>query len=160
MGLRIDNNIQVDNNIINNLCNKVQSFSSKILNLETNEFADYLNENYENIDKNKDKSLNSNEIKTSIQNNSNNKELEALINNNNIEKLISNVDINNDNLVTKNETTPESNIPNILKGALREIQNTKNLETTAINLAQNLCQNYYLSPQITNLTTNAVSYLI
>lgn len=54
----------------------------------------------------------------------------------------------------------ETKTENLLKSSLREIQNTMNFTLTAQNLAQNLCKNYNVSPVVTSMATQAVSYIL
>ena len=65
----------------------------------------------------------------------------------------------NDGAITKDETDPDSNVPDILKSALREIQTTKDFGLAAQNFTLNMCKNYYANPTLTSLATNAVSCL-
>lgn len=160
MGIQV-NDTNLQNGIINNLYTKVQGYTSQFLNTDTREFADYLNKNFDSIDKNSDSSLSKDEISASIKREARNQELQKLIDNNSLEKMFANIDTNDDGSISKSETDPNSNVPGLLKNAYREIQNnSQNWGNTAINLAQNLCKNYYASPAMTSLATSAVSALV
>ncbi len=157
MGISIGNEVNAQNAILNNLYSSVRGLSSQFLNTGTREFASILKENFDSIDKNADNKISTEELaKADIRN----QELKKLIDNKNIEKTITDIDTNADGVISFSEVNPESNVPNILKSALREIQTTKDFGSSTINLAQNLCRNYYASPNMTNLATNAISALM
>ena len=157
MGISIDNEINSQNAILNNLYSSVRGVSSQFLNTGTREFASVLRENFDSIDKNADNKISKEELaKADIRN----QELKKLIDNQNIEKTMANWDTNEDGSISFSEVNPNSNVPDLLKSALREIQTTKNFGSSAMNLAQNLCKNYYASPAMTSLATNAVSALM
>lgn len=160
MGLQINNGVQLENSIINNLYNKVQGYTSNFLNTDTRDFADYLKTNYDSIDENNDSVLSQKEIVAATARDIRNEELKKLLDNNSIEKLTANIDTNNDGQITYNETDPSSNVNNILKSSLREIQTTQNMGQAALNLAQNMCKNYYASPAMTSLATSAINCLL
>lgn len=161
MGLQLNNEVNIQNTLINNLYSKVQGYTSQFLNTDTSEFASHLKNNYDKIDKNADNSLSKNEINASVKNEARNPELQKLIDNNNLEKMFANIDTNEDGGISYKETNPNSNVPDMLKSAYREIQNnSQNWGSTAINLTQNLCKNYYASPAMRSLATSAVSALI
>lgn len=157
MGISIGNEINSQNAILNNLYSSVRGVSSQFLNTGTREFASVLRENFDSIDKNADNKISKEELaKADIRN----QELKKLIDNQNIEKTMANLDTNEDGSISFSEVNPNSNVPDLLKSALREIQTTKNFGSSAMNLAQNLCKNYYASPAMTSLATNAVSALM
>lgn len=157
MGISIGNEVNAQNAILNNLYSSVRGVSSQFLNTGTREFASILKENFDSIDENADNKISKDELaKANIRN----QELKKLIDNKNIEKTMSEIDTNADGAISFSEVNPDANVPCLLKSALREIQTTKNFGTSAINLAQNLCKNYYATPAMTNLTTNAISALI
>lgn len=157
MGISIGNVINSQNAILNNLYSSVRGVSSQFLNTGTREFASVLRENFDSIDKNADNKISKEELaKADIRN----QELKKLIDNQNIEKTMANLDTNEDGSISFSEVNPNSNVPDLLKSALREIQTTKNFGSSAMNLAQNLCKNYYASPAMTSLATNAVSALM
>lgn len=157
MGISIGNEINSQNAILNNLYSSVRGVSSQFLNTGTREFASVLRENFDSIDKNADNKISKEELaKADIRN----QELKKLIDNQNIEKTMTNLDTNEDGSISFSEVNPNSNVPDLLKSALREIQTTKNFGSSAMNLAQNLCKNYYASPAMTSLATNAVSALM
>lgn len=160
MGLEINNGTTLQNGIINSLYTKVQGYTSNLLNTDTKDFADYLRSNFDEIDKNSDNTLSKQEIALQTLKDRKNPELQKVLENNNVNKLTENVDTDKDRKVTYSEVNPDSNVPNILKGALREIQNTKDWGFGAQNLAQNLCKNYYASPAMTQLATQAISYVL
>lgn len=157
MGISIGNEINSQNAILNNLYSSIRGVSSQFLNTGTREFASVLRENFDSIDKNADNKISKEELaKADIRN----QELKKLIDNQNIEKTMANLDTNEDGSISFSEVNPNSNVPDLLKSALREIQTTKNFGSSAMNLAQNLCKNYYASPAMTSLATNAVSALM
>lgn len=160
MGIQV-NEVNLQNGIINNLYTKVQGYTSQFLNTDTREFGDYLKKNFDSVDENADASLSKNEISASIKRDQRNQELQKLIDNNSLEKMFANIDTNEDGKISYSETNPNSNVPDMLKNAYREIQNnSQNWGSTAMNLAQNLCKNYYASPAMTKLATSAVSALV
>lgn len=160
MGLQINNGVQLENSLISNLYTKVQGYTSNLLNSDTKDFADYLKKNYDSVDQNEDKVLSKSEISAQTARDIRNEELKKLIDNNSLEKLTSNIDKNDDGQVSYSETDPSSNVANILKSSLREIQSTKNWGAAAQNLTQNLCKNYYASPAMTTLATSAINCLM
>lgn len=160
MGIQV-NEINLQNGIINNLYNKVQGYTSQFLNTDTREFASYLKDNYDSVDKNADNALSKNEVSDAVKKETRNPELQKLIDNNNLEKMFANIDTNEDGSISYKEVNPNSNVPDMLKSAYNEIQtNSQNWGTTAVNLAQNLCKNYYASPAMRSLATSAVSALV
>ena len=157
MGISIGNEVNAQNAILNNLYSSVRGVSSQFLNTGTREFASILKENFDSIDENADNKISKEELaKADIRN----QELKKLIDNKNIEKTMADIDTDKDGVISFSEVNPESNVPNILKSALREIQTTQNFGTSTMNLAKNLCRNYYATPAMTNLTTNAISALM
>ena len=160
MGIQVNNGDLLQNSIISGLYQKAQTYTSTFLNTDARDFADYLKSNFDEIDKNADNTLSKNEIALHTARDAKNEELKKLLENNTAEKLSEYIDTNKDGNITYKETNPDGNVPDILKGALREIQTTQNLGTAAQNLAQNLCKNYYASSAMTKLAANAVSYLM
>ena len=161
MGIQVNNEINLQSGFLNNLYTKVQNYTSQFLNTDTRDFASYLNENYESIDKNKDNELSKNEISASIKREERNRELQKLIDNNNLEKMLAKIDTNEDGKISYSETDPNSNVSNLLKSAYNQVQSDpQNWGNTAVNLTQNLCKNYYASSAMTKLATSAVSYLM
>lgn len=157
MGISIGNEINSQNAILNNLYTSVRGVSSQFLNTGTREFASVLKENFDSIDENADNKISKEElVKADIRN----QELKKLIDNKNIEKTMVDLDIDGDGFISFSEVNPDANVPNLLKSALREIQTTKDFGSSAVNFAQNLCKNYYASPAMTSLATNAVSALM
>ena len=160
MGLQVENGNISQNSIIASLYSKAQNYTSNLLNSDTREFADYLKSNFDEIDKNNDNSLTKNEIAAHTLLDLRNELLKILLYNISIEKLTANIDTNKDGSISYSETNPDGNVPNILKGALREIQTTQNWGMTAQNLAQNLCKNYYASPMLASAAQSAISCLL
>lgn len=160
MGLQINNEANLQNSLINNLYSKVQGYTSSFLNTDTKDFADYLKNNFDEIDKNADKTLSKSEITAQTVTDRRNEELKKILDNKSLEKLTSNVDTNQDGSVEFSEVNPNSNVPNILQGALRNIQNTKDWGFAAQNLTQSLCKNYYASPMMTAAATSAINCIL
>ena len=160
MGLQINNGVQPETGLINNLYTKAQDYASKLLKSDALDFAQYLEKNYDSIDKNKDTELSKNEIAAASVSNRRDDELKKILENNNIDDLTQKIDKNQDGKITHEETNPNSNVPDILKSALREIQTTKDFGVTAQNLAMNMCKNYYTNATMTTLAGNAVSCLL
>ena len=161
MSLEVNNNATgLNTGFINNLFSKAQDYTSKLLNTDSRDFADYLKSNFVEIDTDKSSTITQSEIAAQTARDTKNEELKKLIENNSLEKLTSNIDTNKDGEITYSETNPDGNVPDILKGALREIQNTKDWGMAAQNLTQNLCKNYYASSTLTKMATSAVSYLM
>ena len=161
MSLEVNNNATgLNTGFINNLFSKAQDYTSKLLNTDSSDFADYLKSNFDEIDTDKSSTITQSEIAAQTARDTKNEELKKLIENNSLEKLTSNIDTNKDGEITYSETNPDGNVPDILKGALREIQNTKDWGMAAQNLTQNLCKNYYASSTLTKMATSAVSYLM
>ncbi len=159
MGLQITNGVQPESGLINGLYNKAQDYASKLLSSDELDFAQYLNRNYESIDKDKDNVLSKNEIAAATVRDQRNEELKKLLQNKDVNELTNNIDKNQDGQITKDETDPDSNVPHILKSALREIQTTKDFGLAAQNFTLNMCNNYYANKTLTSLATNAVSLL-
>ncbi len=160
MGLQVNNGDLLQNSILSGLYSKAQTYTSNFLNTDTRDFADYLKSNFDTIDKNADNTLSKSEIAAQTARDTKNEELKKILENNSVEKLSENIDTDKDGNITYKETNPDGNVPDILKGALREIQTTQNFGLAAQNLAQNLCKNYYASSAMTKLATSAVSYLM
>lgn len=149
MGISIGNEVNTQNAVLNNLYSSVKGMTSQFLNVGTQEFANYLNKNFDSIDKNADKSISKEEIKkVEIRN----QEIQKLLDNKNLEKMMARLDSNKDEKLSFSETqtVAQNNVPDILKSSLREIQSTKDFGVTAVNFAQNLYKNYSTSPVITN----------
>lgn len=160
MSLQLNNEGNIQNSLINTLYSKVRNCTSNLLNTDTNDFANYLKSNFDEIDKNKDNVLSKNEIAAQTLKDRRNEELKKILDNNNIEKLTSDIDANQDGNISYSETNPDSNVPDILKGALRDIQTTKNWGAATQNLAQNLCKNYYASPILASAATSAINCIL
>ncbi len=160
MGIQISSGIQPETGLINSLYNKAQDYASKLLSSDELDFAQYLDKNYSNIDKDKDNTLSKNEIAAAAASDNRNLELKKLLENNDVNDLTNNIDKNQDGSITKDETDPNSNVPDILKSALREIQTTKDFGLAAQNFTLNMCKNYYANETLTSLATNAVSCLV
>lgn len=159
MGLQVNGAAAPETGLINGLYNKAQDYASKLLNSDELDFAQYLDKNYESIDENKDNTLSKNEIAAATVRDQRNEELKKLLENHDVNELTDNIDKNKDGAITKDETDPDSNVPDILKSALREIQTTKDFGLAAQNFTLNMCKNYYANPTLTSLATNAVSCL-
>lgn|SRR5574344_635127 len=157
MGIQINTE---QNTLVSSLYTKAKNYTSNLLNSDTKDFAQYLNENFDSIDENQNSSLSKDEITSAVRNTSRDAELQRIINNNNIEDLTSQIDKNQDGAISKIETNTTSNVPEILKSALRGIQNNESFGFAAQNLTQNLCKNFYANPQLTAMATSAVSYLL
>lgn len=157
MGIQINTE---PNTLVSSLYTKAKNYTSNLLNSDTKDFAQYLNENFDSIDENQNSSLSKDEITSAVRNTSRDAELQRIINNNNIEDLTSQIDKNQDGAISKIETNTTSNVPEILKSALRGIQNNESFGFAAQNLTQNLCKNFYANPQLTAMATSAVSYLL
>ncbi len=161
MGIQINNDLNLQNGFINSLYTKVQGYTSQFLNTDTREFASYLNENFDSIDKDGNSNLSKDEISAAVKRETRNQELQKLIDNNSLEKMLANIDTNEDGNISYKETDPNSNVNDILKSAYYEIQNnSQNWGSAALNLTQNMCKNYYASSAMTSLATSAVSALI
>ena len=161
MGIQINNDLNLQNGFINSLYTKVQGYTSQFLNTDTREFASYLNENFDSIDKDGNSNLSKDEISAAVKRETRNQELQKLIDNNSLEKMLANIDTNEDGNISYKETDPNSNVNDILKYAYYEIQNnSQNWGSAALNLTQNMCKNYYASSAMTSLATSAVSALI
>ncbi len=160
MGLQMSSGVTPETGLINTLYNKAQDYASKLLNSDELDFAQYLDKNYESIDKNKDNTLSKNEIAAATVRDQRNEELKKLLEKNDVDQLTNNIDKNQDGKITKDETNPDSNVPDILKSALREIQTTKDFGLAAQNFTMNMCKNYYANDTLTSLASNAVSCLV
>ncbi|MBS4759403.1 MAG: EF-hand domain-containing protein [Clostridium sp.] len=149
--------------LMNNITTKVDSYKSKLLSSDTLDFSNYLKDNFDNIDKDKNGLLSKDEINTSVKK-SDNPEIQKILDNKNIESIISNIDKNSDDMISKKEADPDSNLGNILKSTANEFKDlgatTANLGIAAQSLTQKLCQNYYANANVTKLATSAVSYLL
>ena len=159
MGLQIASGVQPETGLINGLYNKAQDYASKLLSSDELDFAQYLDKNYESIDQDKDNVLSQNEIAAATVRDKRNEELKKLLENKDVNELVNGIDKNDDGQISKNETNPDSNVPDILKSALREIQTTKDFGLAAQNFTLNMCNNYYANKTLTSLATNAVSFL-
>lgn len=159
MGLQVNSGVTPETGLINTLYNKAQDYASKLLSSDELDFAQYLDKNYESIDKDKDNTLSQNEIAAATVRDQKNEELKKILENKDVNELTNNIDKNQDGKITKDETDPNSNVPNILKSALREIQTTKDFGLAAQNFTMNMCKNYYANDTLTSLAKNAVSCL-
>ena len=151
------------NSLMNNITSKVDSYKSKLLNSDTLEFSNYLKDNYDDIDKDKNGLLSQDEIKNHVEKNQN-PEIQKILDNKNIESIIANIDKNSDNLLSKKEVDPNSNVGNILKSSFDEFRalgsSAANLGVVAGGLVQKLCQNYYANANLTKLAASAVNYIL
>ena len=149
--------------LMNNITTKVDSYKSKLLSSDTLDFSNYLKDNFDEIDKDKNGLLGKDEITDSASKNTN-PEIQKILDNKNIESIISNIDKNSDDMISKKEADPNSNLGNILKSTYNEFKdlgsNTANLGLAAQSLTQKLCQNYYANANMTKLAASAVSYLL
>ena len=66
MGISIGNEVNTQNAVLNNLYSSVKGMTSQFLNTGTNDFADYLNKNFDSIDKDTDNSISKAEIDLGI----------------------------------------------------------------------------------------------
>ncbi len=160
MGLQVSNGVQPETGLINQLYTKAQDYAAKLLNSDELDFAQYLDKSFDSIDKDKDNTLSKNEIATATVRDQRNEELKKLLENHDVNDLTDSIDKNKDGQITKDETNPDSNVPDILKSALREIQTTKDFGLAAQNFTLNMCKNYYANETLTSLATNAVSCLV
>ena len=159
MGISIGNEVNTQNAVLNNLYSSVKGMTSQFLNTGTRDFADYLNKNFDSIDKNADKSISKAEIETQIKRAEiKNQELQKILDNKNLERMMAKLDSNEDEKISQAETN--THVFDMLKSSLREIQPQKDLGVSALNLAQNLAKNYYTNPAINTLATNVVSTMI
>ena len=159
MGISIGNEVNAQNAVLNNLYSSVKGMTSQFLNTGTKDFADYLNKNFDSIDKNTDNSISKAEIETQIKKTEiRNQEIQKILDDKNLEKMMAKIDTNEDGKISLPETN--TNVCNMLKSSLREIQSTKDFGASALHLAQNLAKNYYTNPAINTFATNAISTMI
>ena len=148
------------NSLLNQISLTADKYSSKLLGTGNRDFASYLKDNFNEIDETKDNTLSKEEISKYIEKDKENVELKKILDNNSLESLMSNIDTNKDNTISYSEVSPNSNVPDILKSALRDIQTTKDWGFSAQNLTQKLCSNYYTGDAMKSLVSSAVSYLL
>lgn len=161
MGISIGNEVNTQNAVLNNLYSSVKGMTSQFLNTGAQEFSNYLNKNFDSVDKNADDFITKEEIKLETKRAEiKNQELQNLLDNKNIERMMAKLDNHEDGKISFAETNSNENVSNMLKSSLREIQSTRDLGSSALNLAQNLAKNYYSKPAINAFAMNAVSAMI
>lgn len=149
--------------LMNNISSKVDSYKSKLLGSDTLDFSNYLKNNFDEIDEDKNGLLAKEEIAKNAKK-SENPEIQKMLDGKNIESILSNIDKNSDNMISKKEADPNSNVGNLLKSAASEHKSLgggmQSLGIAAQNLTQNLCKNYYANANLTKLAASAVSYVL
>ncbi len=161
MGIQINNEVNFQNEILNNLYTKVQGYTSQFLNTDTREFASYLKDNYDSIDKDANNELTMEEVSASVKQQTKNQELQKLIENKSLEKMFANIDTDENGSISYSEANPDGNLKDIFQSAYNQYKtNPDNWGNAALSLTQNLCKNYYASAAMTKLATNAVSALV
>lgn len=154
-------NLQVNetNSILSKAFISAQNYTNKLLGDDDREFAKYLKNNFEVMDYDKNNELSKNEIEDTLRTNDH-PELQKLLENKSIESIIANIDTNNDNSISVSEVDVSGNVKKALKSGLEEYNSTKDLSSTAKNMAGKLCQAYLISDQMQGYVNSALSYVL
>lgn len=155
------NNIQIGSeNFLDKLASSAQRYISKIQNEDDKAFADFLNENFNTIDANKDSLLSKHEITSSVSKENENPAVQKILQNKNIESIISNLDANNDESISKKEVDSDSNLSDIFKSAYKDLRSDTGLKNTALNLTNKVAQAYFLNDSFRSAATSAINLVL
>lgn len=155
------NSIQTGSeNLLNKLASSAQRYISKMQNEDDAVFADFLKDNFDSIDKDKDSLLSKKEITTAVSKENQNPAIQNILQNKNIEGIISNLDVNNDDAISKKEVNPDSNLGDIFKSAYSDLKNDAGLKNTALNLTNKVAQAYFLNDSFRSAASSAINLVL
>ena len=147
-------------NLLDKLASSAQRYISKMQNEDDAAFASFLKDNFDSIDADKNSLLSKQEITTSITKENQNPAIQNILQNKNIESIISNIDANNDSLISKKEVDPDSNLGDIFKSAYKDLKNDVGLKNTALNLTNRVAQAYFLNDSFRSAATSAINLVL
>lgn len=147
-------------NLLDKLASSAQKYISKMQNEDDKAFADFLKDNFDTIDENKDSLLSKQEITTVVGKENQNPAIQKILQNKNIESIISNLDANHDASISKKEVDSDSNLVDIFKSAYKDLKNDVGLKNTALNLTNKVAQAYFLNDSFRSAATSAINLVL